>query len=192
MSSVRIKTLLDVKYKKEKITIQRKGSDQLEEFSIKGFTKLFNVDYLHGAVCKKQDIKKLKQCIEELKKTVECENERLKHYLASHQQYFNMVYLNDRCGYALVANRDIPENTIVGVYSGKLILEKSDAFVGDTTYMMKFADKIKIDDKSYDLNICARQYGDLTRFVSHLPKYTDLVKEKFDSSIGQYLSLIHI
>ena len=163
MSSVRIKTLLNIKYKQEKITIQRKGSDKFESLSVKDFRELFHVDYLYGVVCKKRDIKKLNQCIKELKKTGECknENEKLAGYFANPQQYFNMVYLNDRCGYVLIANRDIPD-TVVGIYSGKLIIKDGSE---ETEYMMNVMITLKWEIKLWFKYL--RGNGDLTQFAPH-------------------------
>lgn len=136
------------------------------------YNALFGVNLTHG-ICYNTAYK---DTIQLLRAKLAGQNSsnaaEVKAYLNNPQSYFSVRYINTTCGYGLVANKDIPINTVVGIYSGELIIYPADykeaASSEERAYDMSVY-KTDLNGKRYSLTLRAKNYSDIMRFAIHAP-----------------------
>lgn len=150
--------------KKDKTTVNVPVSD---------LSQFFNISMTQGIVYQSQHAAVVEKLKVALHPSPQSEALKVKAFLQNPQNYFTIAHINDVCGYGLIANRDIPKGTVVGIYSGEMLVrtaeEKDGASLDERAYDMGLADNITIDNKVYSFSMRAHKHGDLTRFAPHAP-----------------------
>jgi hypothetical protein len=112
--------------------------------------------------------------------TSQARDEAVKNFINAPPHYFSLCYLNNLCGFTLVANQDIPARTVVGIYSGEIVTKPSLAgaqfALDDKIYDMSvsYNANVTVNGIAYTTSFRAKDYGDLTRFAVHLPTAVDV------------------
>lgn len=164
----------------EKITVHKAG-EKPQLLGIKEFSEKFKISFTHGLHYDAKD----KYIVDQIYKSSQTEQSKKIHF----KNYFDVIYINDKVGYGLIANQDIPKDTLVDIYGGllkfffcdgkgtdSLPFEETDYFMG-----AGLADKItKPGDKNehcVQIIIDAKKYGGLARFAPHFPTEQELENE---------------
>jgi hypothetical protein len=153
---------------------------RVEEMSIPQLQKFFGFTYAHGIFHARGHY----AFCAVMQAMLHAKNSKipkpLARFLAAPKNYFYLGFINKTCGYALVAAEDIPENTVVGIYSGEIIPETDYAY---ETLSLRMYDMpaytdlaVTFNGKDYKPTLRAKFIGDLTRFATHLPDDEDIKK----------------
>jgi hypothetical protein len=82
-------------------------------------------------------------------------------FLKTPKNYFDLMFVNNAVGYGAIANQDIPANTIIGMYSAKVM----------QNFHIHRNRKLEYDMSDKNFGLCSSaEVGDLTRFMNHFPK----------------------
>lgn len=183
MSESRVRPLLEYKFQEQEQIVVRHKDQAPQTISAENYNQLFGVSLSHGVFYDRRyedEIRALLAKCSALTYLYQDQNHQLKKFLDKPKSYFSICYLNEICGYALVANEDIPAATVVGTYSGLLAIEhpvlKGLLPLSERAYDMGLGDlsPIELDGVSYRLTLRAKKYSDLTRFAIHLPTRKEL------------------
>jgi hypothetical protein len=161
---------------KEYVFVQKQG--QLRQpMAADEYNREFNVSLQHGVFYESKHADRaeiVKQVM--LKKTHQYKknNQQLSTYLKNPKNYFSVCHLDNTCGYGLVANEYIPASTVVGTYSGMLVMREENedsAPLAERAYDMGYGQLSPViyKDKKYYITLRAQNVSDITRFAIHLP-----------------------
>jgi hypothetical protein len=180
--SMPIKPFFEYKFPdKEYVFVQKKG--QLRQaMTADEYNRQFNVSLQHGVFYESKQADRAKIVKEAmLQKTDQYQknNQKLSTYLKNPKNYFSVCHLDDTCGYGLVANEYIPAGTVVGTYSGMLVMREENEDIAplvERAYDMGYGQLSPIiyKDKKYYITLRAENVSDITRFAIHLPTQTEV------------------
>jgi hypothetical protein len=194
MSLPRVAPLFEYKFPQTEYVFVQRPDQPRQPMSVKEFNQCFGTSLVHGVFYDTRQadlIQKIQAIAAASSASYVFQNEQLQTYLKNPKNYFSVCYINETCGYALVANEDIPAETVVGTYSGLLVVRRdSEDMVprSERDYDMGYSDlsPMQLDDEKFYLTLRAKHYSDITRFAIHLPTATELsaMKDQLDPSIN--------
>jgi hypothetical protein len=190
MSATRVSPFFEYQFPhKEYIFVQQENQTR-HPMTVDEFNRQFGVSIQHGVFYERRYADRahiVRQAL--LKKTHEYHhnNQQLLTYLNNPKNYFSVCYLDDACGYGLVANEDIPAGTVVGTYSGLLVMREDNEDVApleERAYDMGYGklSPIIVKEKEYYITLRANKVSDITRFAIHLPTQAEL--SQLESQLG--------
>jgi hypothetical protein len=192
MSQGRVRPLLEYQFPEEELLVQ--GKDQTTRaLSIQDYNQFFQVRLSHGIFYDtryEKEIQALLETCSALSYRYKEQNLKLQAFLSQPKNYFSICYVNELCGYALVAKEAIPTGTVVGTYSSLLAIEPSfskEALpLSERAYDMGLSDfsPIQLNGAFYDLTLRAKTVSDLTRFAIHLPSKAELAELEKEGLLG--------
>ncbi|GEM_PF-5691815 len=173
---VKLKALLGSTLSPTSHRIKVKGPTGIvRELTTAEFNQEFGVNLAFGIFYQEQDERLLNTSLRGLKDTPDAA--KVRNFLNNPKHYFDVQYMTTKMGYGLVANQDIPEGTVVGIYSGELV-DNPDTSIET------------LNERAYDMgyvgnfNLRANKTAGLERFAPHCPSYTDVVfGTKLDKTI---------
>jgi len=114
-----------------------------------GFTFMHGIQKANGNICEPL------LHLDEKNSAFNAQQSAVIRYLKNPINYLNLMFVDATCGYSTIARKDIPANTLIGIYSG---------YSGYSTIDTEYA----LGTNNYS-DIDAKKFGDLTRFMPHLP-----------------------
>lgn len=169
--------LYGYKYPDPTVTVKLEGQTVKRELSPVDYNKVFNTTFTTGVVYDpniEKLVQELKRQLREQVKTAREDEKKsvtaVKNYLANPKNYFEIHYISKNFRYGIKAKEKIPKGTVLGIYSGKLLIEdvSQPSAVLDHDYGMT-VHEFEYKNKTYKASIDAKPYGDHTRAAPHLP-----------------------
>lgn len=181
---------------KDGIGIQLKDSKTIRQLTPAELSRECQFQFSHGVFFKPEDEKKVealkKALLQKYQSFSSTEKEKadniknkLKAFVANPQQHLYMRYIDKNCSYITFYKHTISQKDeiIVGTYSGVLIFEKPGEKDRDNVYKSNVG-TYQLNGVTYKVSIDARNVGDETRFLTHLPDDEMREAAKKDSSIS--------